>query len=71
MQVALLKLVCKTPIVAVEAFMFYELRMYHAVPGRLAELVERIGKILPPFFERHGLWRPPRRTRSAGSRSHR
>jgi hypothetical protein len=38
--------------------MFYELRMYHAVPGRLDELVERIGKVLPPFFERHGF--PPR-----------
>ncbi|EIM26930.1 hypothetical protein MicloDRAFT_00034830 [Microvirga lotononidis] len=38
--------------------MFYELRMYHAVPGRLEELVERIGQVLPPFFERHGF--PPR-----------
>ncbi|WP_373696759.1 NIPSNAP family protein [Microvirga yunnanensis] len=38
--------------------MFYELRMYHAVPGRLEELVERIGRVLPPFFERHGF--PPR-----------
>jgi hypothetical protein len=36
----------------------YELRLYHAVPGRLDELVERIGRVLPPFFDRHGF--PPR-----------
>ena len=34
--------------------MFYELRIYHPAPGRLGDLVERIGKVMPPFFERHG-----------------
>lgn len=34
--------------------MLYELRMYHAAPGRLDDLVERIGRVLPPFFDRHG-----------------
>ena len=38
--------------------MFYELRMYHTAPGRLDDLVERIGRVLPPFFDRHGF--PPR-----------
>ena len=34
--------------------MFYELRIYHPAPGRLGDLVERIGSVMPPFFERHG-----------------
>ena len=34
--------------------MLYELRIYHPMPGRLDELVERIGAVMPPFFERHG-----------------
>jgi hypothetical protein len=34
--------------------MFYELRIYHPMPGRLEDLVERIGAVMPPFFERHG-----------------
>lgn len=38
--------------------MLYELRMYHTAPGRLDDLVERIGRVLPPFFDRHGF--PPR-----------
>ena len=33
---------------------FYELRIYHPMPGRLDDLVERIGSVMPPFFERHG-----------------
>ena len=32
----------------------YELRIYHPMPGRLDDLVERIGSAMPPFFERHG-----------------
>lgn len=38
--------------------MFHELRIYKAAPGRLADLVERIGSDMEPFFERHGF--PPR-----------
>src|SRR5690242_1727607 len=38
--------------------MLHELRLYHAMPGRLGELAERIGHVLPPFFARHGF--PPR-----------
>lgn len=34
--------------------MFYELRIYHPAPGRLGDLVERIGSVMPPFFEQHG-----------------
>lgn len=34
--------------------MFHELRIYHPAPGRLPDLVERIGTVMPPFFERHG-----------------
>lgn len=34
--------------------MLYELRIYHPMPGRLPDLVERIGAVMPPFFERHG-----------------
>ncbi|NDH53312.1 MAG: hypothetical protein EBY24_15265 [Betaproteobacteria bacterium] len=34
--------------------MLYELRIYHPMPGRLDDLVERIGAVMPPFFERHG-----------------
>lgn len=34
--------------------MLYELRIYHPMPGRLDELAERIGTVMPPFFERHG-----------------
>lgn len=34
--------------------MLCELRIYHPMPGRLADLVERIGAVMPPFFERHG-----------------
>lgn len=34
--------------------MFHELRIYHPAPGRLPDLVERIGAVMPPFFERHG-----------------
>ena len=34
--------------------MLFELRIYHPMPGRLDDLVERIGAVMPPFFERHG-----------------
>lgn len=34
--------------------MLCELRIYHPMPGRLDDLVERIGAVMPPFFERHG-----------------
>lgn len=34
--------------------MLYELRIYHPMPGRLGDLVERIGAVMPPFFERNG-----------------
>jgi hypothetical protein len=34
--------------------MLRELRIYHPMPGRLDDLVERIGTVMPPFFERHG-----------------
>jgi hypothetical protein len=34
--------------------MLHELRIYHPMPGRLDDLVERIGAVMPPFFERHG-----------------
>ena len=34
--------------------MFHELRIYHPAPGRLGDLVERIGAVMPPFFARHG-----------------
>lgn len=38
--------------------MFHELRIYQPAPGRLADLVERIGSDMAPYFERHGF--PPR-----------
>jgi len=38
--------------------MLHELRLYHAMPGRLDELAERIGQVLVPYFARHGF--PPR-----------
>jgi len=38
--------------------MLYELRMYHPAPGRLEDLVERIGSVMAPYFERHDF--PPR-----------
>ena len=34
--------------------MFHELRMYTPFPGRLDDLVTRIGSDMMPFFERHG-----------------
>ena len=34
--------------------MFHELRLYHPAPGRIDDLVERIGSVMHPFFERHG-----------------
>lgn len=34
--------------------MLCELRIYHPMPGRLGDLVERIGAVMPPFFKRHG-----------------
>lgn len=34
--------------------MLFELRIYHPMPGRLDDLVERIGAVMPPYFERHG-----------------
>lgn len=34
--------------------MLCELRIYHPMPGRLDDLVQRIGTVMPPFFERHG-----------------
>lgn len=38
--------------------MFHELRIYIPSPGRLDDLVARIGSDMTPFFERHGF--PPR-----------
>jgi len=38
--------------------MFHELRIYTPAPGRLDDLVTRIGSDITPFFERH---RPPPR----------
>ena len=34
--------------------MLFEMRIYEAAPGRLPDLVERIGSAMPPFFDRHG-----------------
>jgi len=34
--------------------MLCELRIYHPMAGRLPDLVQRIGAVMPPFFERHG-----------------
>lgn len=34
--------------------MLYELRIYHPMPDRLDDLMERIGAVMPRFFQRHG-----------------
>lgn len=35
--------------------MLYELRIYHAMPGRLADLNRRFAEITMDFFKKHGI----------------
>ncbi len=35
--------------------MIYEKRIYHAVPGRLPDLLRRFETVTLPIFERHGI----------------
>jgi hypothetical protein len=35
--------------------MVYELRVYHAVPGRLPDLVKEFETVTVRLFERHGI----------------
>ncbi len=37
------------------ANMLYELRVYHAVPGRLPDLLKRFDTITLPIWQRHGI----------------
>ena len=34
--------------------MFYELRMYRAVPGRVGDIASRMATLTPPVFDKHG-----------------
>jgi hypothetical protein len=35
--------------------MFYELRVYHCVPGRLPDLIKRFDTITLPLWKKHGI----------------